>query len=123
MKNCLLVFVLLSSAVPLQAQQWIEPDQWSLRWLGNVCSSFEVEDKLICGSYLQGVFAGQQAEVQARDKSQTPIPEAFCRPADMTIEQMAKIVSKFALEQADASTQNAHIALARHFSQIWPCDS
>ncbi|WP_394729509.1 Rap1a/Tai family immunity protein [Altererythrobacter sp. GH1-8] len=122
MKRFGLLVLLMVFATPTKAEQWMAEDQWTVGWLGNVCSSFEIEDKLICGAYLQGFFAGQQAEAMTSKRSDPKSILAFCRPPNLTVEQIAELVSKFALEHPNAAFENAHFALADHFEKIWPCE-
>ena len=122
MKNLVILFLLAVWANPAKAERWMEEEQWTLRWLGDVCGSTEVSDQLVCGSYLQGVFAGQQAEALTENRKEPRAIQAFCRPRDLTIAEMTRLVASYALEHPNAPFLNAHDALAEHFAAIWPCE-
>ena len=121
MKKLAFVLLVAMLAHPAKAEQWMASDQWTVGWLGHVCSSFEVEDKLICGAYLQGFFAGQHAEALTPHRSEPRSIKAFCRPPTLTLEEIAKLVSEFALQHPKAASDNAHFALADYFAKVWAC--
>lgn len=104
------------------AQEWATEKQWTYAWLGQVCASIDLEDILVCGSYLQGFFGGQRTEVEHQGLHSSSKEQSFCRPIDLTIEQISRLVADDARERPGSSILDAHRAVSELFRREWPCE-
>lgn len=119
-RSALTLTLFSALAAPAPAQEWENGRPWSFGWLGKVCGSKDTQDRLVCVSYLAGFENGRFAEAFAEQRPEKRL-RAYCKPAEVTVEQLGAIIAKRAADRPDAHHLDAAPVVALILAGIWPC--
>lgn len=109
--------LLLSASSASAEEVWTRQPLGTGLWISDVCRSNETTDKLYCIAYLRGVNAGQAMTTAIGGGK-----HAYCRDDEtVTIEQMRRIVVKFADDHPEHLNEPDEIFVFMALAVAFPC--